>query len=40
MAEGKVTLEIVTPQGLALREEVDDVTAPSVSGEFGVLPGH
>jgi F-type H+-transporting ATPase subunit epsilon len=40
MAEGKITLEIVTPQGLALHEEVDDVTAPSVSGEFGVLPGH
>jgi len=38
--DGKVTLEIVTPQGLALREEVDDVAAPSVSGEFGVLPGH
>jgi F-type H+-transporting ATPase subunit epsilon len=37
---GKVTLEIVTPQGLALREEVDDVAAPSVEGEFGVLPGH
>jgi F-type H+-transporting ATPase subunit epsilon len=40
MSEGKVTLEIVTPQGLALKEEVDDVAAPSVSGEFGVLPGH
>ena len=40
MADGKVTLEIVTPQGLALHEEVDDVTAPSVNGEFGVLPGH
>jgi F-type H+-transporting ATPase subunit epsilon len=38
--DGKVTLEIVTPQGLALKEEVDDVAAPSVSGEFGVLPGH
>ena len=38
--DGKVTLEIVTPQGLALHEEVDDVAAPSVSGEFGVLPGH
>ena len=23
MADGKVTLEIVTPQGLALREEVE-----------------
>jgi F-type H+-transporting ATPase subunit epsilon len=40
MAEGKVTLEIVTPQGLAMRVEVDDVAAPSVQGEFGVLPGH
>jgi F-type H+-transporting ATPase subunit epsilon len=40
MAEDKVTLEIVTPQGLALREQVDEVTAPSVTGEFGVLPGH
>jgi F-type H+-transporting ATPase subunit epsilon len=36
----KITLEIVTPRGSALREEVDEVTAPSVSGEFGVLPGH
>ncbi|HKQ68085.1 MAG TPA: ATP synthase F1 subunit epsilon [Polyangiaceae bacterium] len=40
MADGKVILEIVTPQGSQIREEVDDVTAPSVSGEFGVLPGH
>ena len=40
MAGGKVSLEIVTPHGSVLREEVDEVTAPSVSGEFGVLPGH
>src|SRR5882757_1996962 len=40
MDGGKVTLEIVTPLGLALKEEVDDVAAPSVEGEFGVLPGH
>lgn len=40
MAEGKITLEIVTPRGVALREIVDDVAAPSVDGEFGVLPGH
>jgi F-type H+-transporting ATPase subunit epsilon len=39
MAEG-ILLEIVTPTGVALREEVADVTAPSVAGEFGVLPGH
>jgi F-type H+-transporting ATPase subunit epsilon len=40
MAEAHITLEIVTPEGVALSEEVDDLTAPSVEGEFGVLPGH
>lgn len=35
-----ITLEIVTPEGAKLREEVDELTAPSVAGEFGVLPGH
>ena len=39
MAE-TIFLEIVTPTGVALREQVSDVTAPSVAGEFGVLPGH
>src|ERR1700761_1377601 len=39
MAE-KIQLEIVTPKGRALSASVDEVTAPSVSGEFGVLPGH
>jgi F-type H+-transporting ATPase subunit epsilon len=45
MAE-TLTLEIVTPTGVASRRgksvggKVTDVTAPSVSGEFGVLPGH
>ncbi len=39
MAES-ILLEIVTPTGVALRERVTDVTAPSVAGEFGVLPGH
>lgn len=33
-------LEVVTPQGLAVKAEVDQVEAPSVQGEFGVLPGH
>src|SRR4029077_17765564 len=32
--------EIVTPRGRALTASVDEVTAPSVGGEFGVLPGH
>jgi F-type H+-transporting ATPase subunit epsilon len=36
----KIQLEIVTPRGRALTATVDEVTAPSVSGEFGVLPGH
>jgi len=39
MAE-QILLEIVTPTGVALRERVSEVTAPSVAGEFGVLPGH
>jgi F-type H+-transporting ATPase subunit epsilon len=39
MAE-KIALEIVTPKGRALSASVDEVTAPSVEGEFGMLPGH
>jgi F-type H+-transporting ATPase subunit epsilon len=39
-AAESIRLEIVTPTGVALREDVNDVTAPSVSGEFGVFPGH
>jgi len=40
MADAQLTLEIVTPEGIALSTEVHDLTAPSVDGEFGVLPGH
>ena len=40
MAAETIQLEIVTPSGVALRATVTDVTAPSVDGEFGVLPGH
>ncbi|MBX3186983.1 MAG: ATP synthase F1 subunit epsilon [Labilithrix sp.] len=36
----KIELEIVTPKGRALAVSADEVTAPSVEGEFGVLPGH
>ena len=36
----KLSLEIVTPEGLLLREEVDEVVAPGELGYFGVLPGH
>ena len=40
MAQANLQLEIVTPQGTVLSEGVDEVVAPSVNGEFGVLPGH
>jgi F-type H+-transporting ATPase subunit epsilon len=36
----KILLEVVTPEGLLLREEVDEVMAPGEEGYFGVLPGH
>lgn len=39
MAE-RIELEIVTPKGRALSTTVDEVTAPGVRGEFGVMPGH
>ncbi len=39
MAE-TIALEIVTPDGLKLKEAVSELTAPSVEGEFGVLPQH
>ncbi len=33
-------LEIVTPRGRLLSAEVEELSAPGVLGEFGVLPGH
>jgi len=36
----RILLEIVTPDRAVVSEEVDIVTAPGVSGEFGVLAGH
>ena len=36
----KLLLEVVTPEGLLLREEVDHVQAPGELGYFGVKPGH
>lgn len=36
----KLHLEVVTPEGLLLREEVDEVVAPGEEGYFGVRPGH
>jgi F-type H+-transporting ATPase subunit epsilon len=38
--ESKLKLEIVTPYGLILSEDVDEVTCTGSEGDFGVLPGH
>jgi F-type H+-transporting ATPase subunit epsilon len=35
-----IKLEIVTPEGRKLSEDVSAFTAQSTEGEFGVLPGH
>ena len=39
MAE-RLELDVVTPERRVLHAEVQEVTAPGVLGEFGVLPGH
>ncbi len=39
MAE-KLHLQLVTPYRRVLSEDVDEVTAPGIIGEFGMLPGH
>ena len=39
MAE-KINLEVVTPKGAIVSEEVDIVTDPGFAGEFGVLANH
>ncbi len=36
----QIHLEVVTPNGSIVSEEVDIVTAPGVGGEFGVLANH
>lgn len=35
-----LTLELVTPEKVALTEEADSVVLPAFEGEMGVLPGH
>ena len=35
-----IELQIITPEGAVLRTNVDELTAPSVDGDFGVLAGH
>jgi len=35
-----VTLEVVTPTRMVVREEVEEVVAPGAEGYFGVMGGH
>ena len=35
-----LTLEIVTPDQLLVRDEVDEVQVPAAEGYMGILPGH
>jgi F-type H+-transporting ATPase subunit epsilon len=35
-----LTLEIVTPDRLLVKEQIDEVVIPGADGYFGVLPGH
>lgn len=38
--DNKIRLDVVTPYGLVISEDVDELTAAGSEGEFGVLPGH
>ena len=40
MSEKKLTLNVITPTGIILETQCDEVYSTSVDGEFGVLPGH
>ena len=35
-----INLEIVTPEGQKLSQLVNEVTAPGLLGELGIMPGH
>ena len=35
-----IRLEVVTPERMLVREEVDEVVVPGEDGYLGVLPGH
>ncbi len=37
---GKIYLEVITPEKVLVRQEVDMVVAPGIMGEFGVLEDH
>jgi F-type H+-transporting ATPase subunit epsilon len=35
-----IQLEIVTPERLVVKDAVDDIQVPGLSGYLGILPGH
>ena len=39
MTDARLQLDVVTPEGVVVATEVDEVVAPGPGGEFGVLPG-
>jgi F-type H+-transporting ATPase subunit epsilon len=36
----RIHLEVITPERLVFRAEVESVEVPGVDGELGILPGH
>jgi F-type H+-transporting ATPase subunit epsilon len=36
----QISVQVATPKGMALQADTQSVQVPSVTGEFGVLPGH
>lgn len=36
----RFTVTLVTPKGSVIAGDIDEIVAPGVEGEFGVLPGH
>jgi F-type H+-transporting ATPase subunit epsilon len=36
----RLSVSLVTPAGSLIGREIDELIAPGVDGEFGVLPGH
>lgn len=37
---GQLHLEVASPEGALISEDVDDVQAPASDGYIGILPGH
>jgi F-type H+-transporting ATPase subunit epsilon len=40
MISEKMVLEVITPEGVALKEEVREILVEASDGWIGILPGH